>query len=282
MKVSSDKKAFIYMLISTFSFAVMGMFVRLSGEIPLYEKVFFRNFIILIIISTSIFRSKSISFLGKRENRKLLILRSVLGLAGVFTFFYAIDNLYLSDSAILNKISPFFVVLFSALILKTKTKRITYLLLTVAFTGALLIIKPQMNYTLLPALSGLVSAMFAGLAYTIINLINNRERSETIIFYFSAFSVLVTLPLLLIEFKIPSLIQLAYLILVGVFASSGQYFLTFAYKTGNAGRISILNYFGVVISLILGIIFFAEIPDIFSIIGTTLIIMSVFLLYKSK
>jgi len=270
------------MLISTISFSTMGVFVRLSGDLPLAEKVFFRNFIILIIISISILKNREISFLGKKENRKLLILRSIFGLLGVFLFFFAIDNLNLADSSILNKLSPFFVIFFSVILLKIKPHKIIYPLIFTAFLGAIFIIKPQLNYTLLPALSGILSAIFAGLAYTIINMINKKERSETIIFYFSFLSVLITFPISLLNFIIPSSMQLIYLILLGVFATSGQYFLTFAYKTGNAGKISIINYFGVVVSLGFGIIFFNEIPDIFSIIGISMIILSVFLLYKSK
>ncbi len=280
--MNNNKIAFLYMMISTISFSLMGLFVRFSGELPVYEKVFFRNLILLIIITVTMLKDGTISFVGKKENRKLLLLRSIFGLLGVYSFFFAIDNLCLSDSNVLSKSSTFFVSIFSVLILKDKISKSTLGLMVFGFLGVVLIIKPQFNYSVLPAVSGAVSAMFAGLAYTIISQINKREKGETIIFYFSAISILGTLPLFLYDFVMPTPLQLVNLIMVGVFAAGGQYFLTFAYRVGNAPKTSIVNFVGVVASLLLGVIFFGEIPDVFSIIGTIVIISSVFLLYKSK
>lgn len=277
--MNKTQLSYVFMILSTLSFACMGVFVRLSGELPLYEKVFFRNFIMLIIISVTIFKSKEATYFGKRENRKLLLLRSFSGLLGVFLFFYAIDNLYLSDSAILNKISPFFVVLFSAILLKNRSKNYVYILMVLAFAGALLIIKPSFDYTFLPALSGFLSALFAGLAYTIISMINDQEKGETIIFYFSFVSVVATLPMFFYSFVFPSPKQLIYLVALGIAATAGQYFLTHAYKIGNAAKISILNYFGLIASMILGYLIFCEVPDWFSILGTILIIIALITMY---
>ena len=280
--MNNNKLAFLYMMISTVSFSLMGLFVRFSGDLPVYEKVFFRNLVLFIIITITMIKSGNISFVGKKENRKLLILRSVFGLLGVYFFFFAIDNLCLSDSNVLSKTSTFFVSIFSMIILKDKIAKNTLIMMILGFIGAVLIIKPQFDYSVLPAVSGVTSAMFAGLAYTIISKINKREKGETIIFYFSAISIIGTLPLFLYDFVMPTPTQFINLLMVGIFAAGGQYFLSFAYRVGNAPKTSIVNFVGVVVSLLLGVIFFNEIPDVLSIIGTAVIIFSVFWLYKSK
>lgn len=42
-------KAVIFLIASAFFFALMNMFVRLSGDIPTIQKTFFRNFFALLI-----------------------------------------------------------------------------------------------------------------------------------------------------------------------------------------------------------------------------------------
>lgn len=62
------KKAVAFMLLSGLSFALMGAFVKLSGEIPVFEKVFFRN-LISMLVAFALIRGKSGGgpVFGKRE-----------------------------------------------------------------------------------------------------------------------------------------------------------------------------------------------------------------------
>lgn len=144
--MDNKPKAIILMLIAALAFAIMGAMVKLSGDIPLFEKVFYRNLISLAMAYFMIRKSK-MSFFGKGENQKYLISRSLLGLLGVVLSFYALNNLVLSDANMLNKISPFFVTLFAAVFLKEKLSKIQIPVLIIVFTGALLIIKPQFSLT---------------------------------------------------------------------------------------------------------------------------------------
>ena len=111
----SDRiKGIIFIILSAFGFAVMSAFVKLAGDIPSFQKTFFRNLVSCLIALIFIIKNRE-SFFGKRENQKLLILRSTLGTIGIVFNYYAIDKLILSDANMLNKLSPFFVIIFSAL-----------------------------------------------------------------------------------------------------------------------------------------------------------------------
>ena len=52
-------------------------------------------------------RNSKVRLLGRKENQKYLLFRSILGLLGVILNFYALNYLVLSDANILNKVSPF-------------------------------------------------------------------------------------------------------------------------------------------------------------------------------
>ncbi|BES64083.1 DMT family transporter [Gottschalkiaceae bacterium SANA] len=269
--MDNKPKAVLYMLISACAFAVMGAMVKLSGNVPVFEKVFFRNLVSLMMAYIMIKNSQS-SFWGKRENRKLLLARASLGLLGVVLYFYAISNLILADSAMLNKLSPFFVTLFAALFLKEKLSAIQIPALIVVFFGAMLIIKPQFDLSILPAMAGAASAMTAGAAYTLVRYLKDREKPATIVFYFSFVSVVGMIPFVLLDFHMPTMTQLFFLIGTGVFAAVGQFALTFAYKYAPAAEISIYNYFSILFSAVIGYLIWGEVPDGLSLLGGALVV----------
>ena len=65
-----------------------------------------------------------------------------------------------------------------------------------------------------------------------------------------------------------------YLILIGVFAASGQYFLTRAYLSGKASSVTVFDYTGVILSPLVGMIIFGENLKLTTLIGMAVIIGS--------
>ena len=269
--MENKPKAIILILISALAFAIMGAMVKLAGDIPLFEKVFYRNLLSLGMAYIMI-KNKNVSFFGKKENQKYLLSRSLLGLLGVILSFYAINYLVLSDASMLNKISPFFVTLFAVFFLKEKLTKIQIPVLIIVFSGALLIIKPQFNFSVVPSLAGFLSAMCAGATYTIIRFLRDREKASTIVFYFSFVSVVVMFPLMMLNYQKPTMIQLLYLIGIGIFAGIAQFALTNAYRYAPASEVSIYDYTSIIFSGLIGFIVWSEVPDFLSIMGSVLII----------
>ena len=114
MNLSNRSKGIIYIILSAFGFAMMSAFVKLAGDLPSFQKAFFRNIIAAFVAFILVIKNKD-SVVGKKENQKLLIPRTLFGTLGIIFNYYAIDNLVLSDANMLNKLSPFFVIVFSAL-----------------------------------------------------------------------------------------------------------------------------------------------------------------------
>lgn len=272
-KLSNRTKGIIFIIMSAFGFAMMSAFIKLSGDLPSFQKTFFRNSISVIVALTLIVKNKG-SFFGKKDNQKLLILRSTFGTIGILLNYYAIDRLVLSDANMLNKLSPFFVIIFSAIFLKEKIKPNQFFALAVAFLGALFIIKPSFSFEMIPALAGTLGGISAAAAYTCVRSLGGKEKPDTIVFYFSLFSSIVTLPLMLISYKPMSIIQFTYLILAGIFASLGQFGITFAYKFAPGKEISIFDYTNIIFSAIISLCLFGVLPDYLSVIGYLIIFSS--------
>lgn len=265
-------KGILYIVLSAFSFAFMNAFVRLAGDLPSIQKSFFRNLVALIFAAIVLKRSK-IGFSYKKENLKLLILRSTFGTLGILCNFYAIDKLVLADASMLNKMSPFFAILFSYLLLKEKIDWVQAISLAGAFVGSLFIIKPSFhNVELIPALAGFAGGMAAGAAYTFVRILGQRgEKGPFIVFFFSSFSCVTTLPFLIFQYHAMSLTQVIYLLLAGLAAAGGQFAITAAYCYAPAKEISIYDYSQIIFSAILGFFLFDQIPDFYSDLGYVII-----------
>ena len=251
----------------------MGAFVRLAGDLPSVQKSFFRNLVAFIFAAVILIRQKGSFLPHSKSNIGALLIRSVCGTLGILCNFYAVDHLALSDAAMLNKMSRFFVIVFSALFLKERTNLVQTLGVMIAFAGSLLIIKPSFaNLELVPSLLGFLGGMGAAAAYTAVRWLGIRgEKGPYIVFFFSGFSCLVTLPFLLFDFHVMTWQQWLTLLGAGLAAAGGQFSITAAYKFAPAKEISVSDYSQIIFSALLGFMMFSQLPDIWSFIGYVVI-----------
>ncbi|ELK47612.1 DMT family transporter [Halobacillus sp. ACCC02827] len=268
--MSNRNKGIILLLISAFGFSMMAAFVKLSGDVPTVQKTLFRNLVSAVIAFGFVLYNKERLF-GKKENQVLLLSRSTLGAIGIVLYFYAIDHLVLSDADMLNKLSPFLLIIFSAIFLKEKARLYQIIAVIIAFVGTLFIIKPQFSVEFIPYVSGVLSAVFAAGAYTLLRVLGDREKFYTIVFYFSFFTTVILLPFTIAFYEPMTVKQWVYLLSAGLFATLGQFGLTIAYKFAPAREISIFFYSTVVYSALISILLFGQIPDILSVIGYVVI-----------
>ena len=100
--------------------------------------------------------------------------------------------------------------------------------------------------------------------------------------YFAYIGSLVSLLILLLQkiFQAPSPSDLFMLILTGLAALVARITVTKAYQMTKAGLISLYTYSQIIFATIFGLIFFKEIPDLLSIMGTSFIIISGYFNYK--
>lgn len=284
MNIKKQYKGIFYIILSAFCFSLMDMFVRMSGDLPSIQKSFFRNIVAAVLGCILVLKEKD-SFQWKKGSGKYLILRSLFGTLGILCNFYAIDHLALADASMLNKMSPFFVVIFSFLFLKEKVTAAQILLVMGAFGGSLFVVKPTVsNLDLIPSLIGLLGGLGAGAAYTMVRKLGTvGVKGPFIVFFFSTFSCVITLPWLIFDYHAMTLWQVLVLLLAGLCAAGGQFAITAAYCYAPASEISIYDYTKVIFSMILGFVMFQQIPDFYSWVGYVIIcLMAVLMFFYNK
>lgn len=272
LSYSSKNRGIMFIVMSAFCFATMNTFVKLAGDLPSIQKSFFRN-LVAIVFAFIVLKKNRLPLRWQKGNLPCLLLRSAFGTIGILCNFYAVDHLLLSDASMLSKLSPFFAIIFSFLLLKEKVSLFQGAAIVTAFIGSLFIIKPSFaSAAFQPALVGICGAMGAGCAYTLVRLLSSRkEKGPFIVFFFSTFSCLVTLPYLLFSFHPMTLRQLLFLLLAGLAASGGQFAVTAAYSNAPAKEISVYDYSQVVFAAIMGFFLFGQVPDALSFIGYIII-----------
>ena len=283
---SNILKGIFCIITAGFGFALMSLFVKLSGDLPSMQKGFFRNIIAVFISSIPLIKHWRVINIPRNNTGWLvLISRSVFGTIGLVLNFYAISHISLADSSIIQKLSPFIILILSYIFFKEEMTRFQVFAIIIAFIGIIFIIKPSGNDIIsLGALAALLGALCSGIAYTCVRYLGTHNISgEFIIFFFSSLSSLMLLPYLILDYRTMTYYQLSMLLLAGISATIGQYGVTFAYKFAAAKNISVFDYSQVLFSGIFGYMFFGEFPDFQSLIGYIIVIsVGVVLVLRSK
>jgi drug/metabolite transporter (DMT)-like permease len=262
----------------------MAMFVRLCDDygtpISSFQKSFFRNAIALAIAAAVFFKkfsagNSNFAFPSRRA-MWMLLLRSVVGTIGIFANFYALGKIPISDGQTLNKTAPFFTVLFAWLFLGERMTKRQLFALALAFTGVVFVAKPGFaGVDSFALLIGLLGGVAAGGAYTCLRkLAGYRIDGSFIVLFFSAFSSLASVPFMIFRFDAMTVCQMLILIGAGMGAALGQFGITAAYRFAAPRSIAVFDYTNIIFTAILGFLFFAQIPDGWSVFGFLVIVFA--------
>ena len=118
-KISPRVKGIVCILFAAFGFSMMSVFIRLAGDVPTAEKAFFRNIVALAMVGV-LLAVKRVPLKPEKGSWPFITCRAVFGTIGMLLNFYAVDHLVLADANMLNKLSPFFAIIFSVLLLREK------------------------------------------------------------------------------------------------------------------------------------------------------------------
>lgn len=254
-------------------FSVMNALVKtIADDIPTGEIVFFRSSIGCLLVLLLMYRH-GVAF--SREDRPLLVLRGTMGGLYLICYFYSIAHLTLADASMLAYLSPFFSILLSLLVLRERISANTAFWLALVIIGAVLLVRPWhfSTYTL-ASLVGVMSAVFAAIAYLSVNKLSKRHHNYEIVFYFLFIATLISLPLMWNAFVWPNLYQFAILLAIALISLLGQVVLTQAFSSDNLIVVSVVRYIGIVFNIAWGWLFWHEVPLLLSLIGCLLVVVS--------
>lgn len=275
------KQAIKFMLISTLAFACMNGIVKHLTHIDAFQIVFFRAVGSLFFTFGFLFKNK-IPILG--NNRKLLVIRGLVGVTSMSFFFMATKYLPIGTAVSLRYMAPIFAAVFAVLLLKEHVKPVQWLFFAFAFAGVIVLkgFDTELNgYGLLLIF---ISAIFSGLVYVVISKIGKGDHPVVVVNYFMVISTIVGGIMSINNWVNPVGIEWLMLFGLGVFGYFGQVFMTKAFQVASTNQVAPLKYLEVVFTVLFGVFIFGEIYTLWSLLGIAMIIIALILnaLYKGR
>ncbi len=278
--MKDTNKAALLMVIAAFVYALLSANVKWIQGIPIFEKMFFRTFFGLIMVSVIVWREK-IPIRGNK--RSSLIGRGVTGFISTFFYYMALTYAPMAEAVTLSNTYPFLLAILCWVFLGEKIRSFHLIALVLSFVGAVLIIRPgfaEINFYYIIAV---LAAVFMAITYTFLRKARETEHTQVIVLWYSAICALGCIPVMLFEKPVmPTLFQFCQLLSLGIIATIYQLLLSKAYKYAPATEISIYSYTTIVFSSILGFIVWGEVPAIFTVFGALMIISGAFVIFRCE
>lgn len=262
--------------------SIVPVFVKLippESGIPTTQKLFMRGAVATLALA-AVLIMRGTSF--KPGNPILLGARSLFGIAGMLAYFLAVEGMPLAEAVTINKLSPFFVLILSWLFLGEKLKKIQILAIILGFAGVIVILRPSSIPLTLPAGLAVISALFAGSAYTTLRALRKTDRPLIVVFWFSAAVTVFFLPSVILSGVMPDFKSFVFLLCIGMSGTAGQLFMTKAYRCAPGGEVAIYGYLSVVFSMLWQILIFDSVPVTAVFVGAGLILLGGWMNYRNN
>ncbi|PUE39492.1 DMT family transporter [Limnohabitans sp. Hippo3] len=271
-----------WMILASLFFATMSVCIKYaSAHFHTFELVFYRG-VIGIVFMAAICRSQRVPL--RTPIPLMHVWRSVIGVASLTAWFYAIAHLPLATAMTLNYMSGVWVAAFlvgGTLVMgrvQDMTRQGPVVLTVIAgFTGVVMILRPTIEQNqLFAGVIGLLSGLGAALAYIQVAALGRMGEPEArTVLYFSIGTTLTGAVAML--FVGPSAWvwpQAWWLLPIGLLAALGQLCMTKAYSSGATLVVANLQYSGIVFAALYGLFLFGDQIPLIGWAGMALIIAS--------
>jgi drug/metabolite transporter (DMT)-like permease len=271
--IPAPLRGIFFMLVSTILFTGMQVTVRhVSDELHPFEISFFRNFFGLLVVSPLLFRFG----FGALQTPKLKLhaLRGALQTAGMMLFFTALTLAPLAQTVALSFTAPLFTTILAIVILRERAGWRRWAALIAGFVGAWIVIRPGLAVVNTGALLVILSSCVWAGSMIIIKILSRTESSLTITLYMGLFMAPLSLIPALFVWQWPGGQTLMFLVLVGAFGGVGHLALAQAFKESDATAVLPYDFTRLIWASALGFLVFAEVPDLWTWIGGSVIFSS--------
>ncbi len=268
--MTEQNRAILLMITAIFCFSIMDATVKALapnvGVLPAlwarYAGQMLLVFVLVLPRLTTVVRTKYPGF---------QFLRSILLMSATACFFTGLSLIPLSDAAALMSTNPMLVTLGAALFLGEKlgVRRIAGIV--AAMIGALIIIRPGSDVFSAAALFPLGAAVCYSAYALLTRRVGADEDVWTSLFYTGFVGTVLLSILVPFQWQTPNATDVALMVIVAVAGTIGQLALIRAFSIGEAAMLAPYSYAGLAFAAFWGVIFFSEIPDFWTIVGSLVI-----------
>ena len=274
MSVKDNNFNGLYWLIfnEVFLIAHIILIKTLVGDFSVFQIVFMRSISSSIIIVPILFYVKNQKNVFAQFQSNLI--RIVLSFMAISIQFFTISNIQLAQVSTIGYLRPSIMSIFAYFILSEKQSRGRWLVLIVGFLSILLVFSPEKTSIQFIALLALLGSCCGSLSTIFQKFLSKKFSEIQLMVWYSVGISILSFPFCLYTWKEVSLIELIFMVLTGLLATSAQYFYIKAFRLSQASFLAPIQYFHIIPVLIIGYLIFNEIPSYQTLIGALIIILS--------
>lgn len=262
-------------LASVVVFAGMLVCIKFLGrDIPAGQTIFVRGLISVVVLALIAWSTGRL-YLLKTDNWRSHALRSLCGTVSMFCLFVAIAMIPLADLTAISFTTPLFLTVLAMVFLGERIHGFRWTALGIGFVGVLVTIGPHLSFAhgaSAGALVALASAIFSAFALMFLRKMSGGEHAITITFYFSLTFMVCSALTAIQGWPMPTTGQWLLIVGAGLFGVFGQVLMTYSYRYAEASTIAPIDYSNMIMSIVLGYLFFDEVPTLSVWIGAPLIL----------
>jgi len=260
-----------FMLGSGLLLSCMHGLVRIvAQDLHALEVTFFRNLFGLLAVLPVIARQGLSSLRTSRPG--LVVLRTISGIIAMTTWFYSLTVLPLAEAVALSFLSVIFASIGASLVLKERMRLRRWTAIGLGFIGALLILRPGFREINLGTALVLVATITWGTNVVIVKILSRTDSLTSIVGIMAISFTVLSFPLALMVWETPTATQLLLLVGIGTLGTLGHFAMTKALALSEAGAVMPLDFTRLIWASLIGFWLFAEVPDVWTVVGGGLII----------
>jgi drug/metabolite transporter (DMT)-like permease len=264
-------------------FAMHDAMIKVLGEgYSVFQIILFAN-LFAFIPTTMLMMADQREENFHPRNPWLVSLRTVLGLTGAAGAFTAFTLLPLAEAYALLFASPLVITLLAVPILGEKIGPARLIAVLVGLFGVVIVLRPGVSEFGLGHAGALVAALFGSTATVIVRLIGPTERSAVLILFPMIAGILVMAGIMPFVYRPVELVDLAVMAAAGFLVVAGQLCIIAAYRSAPAGFVAPIQYSQIIWAILIGYLWFDEVPDKWVAVGTTIIMASgLFIVFRER
>jgi len=278
--LSDNLRGMLWMLLTAVLLTATAAASKALGQtLPVVEIVFFRMALGAAVMLPWLLRRGPSGLATRRLGAHLW--RAILGVGAYVLYIYAVSNMLLANAVALAFSTPLWMIVMSRLMMGERAGWARSLATGVGFAGILVIARPDVEISL-PALAALASALLLSIAMIYVKRLSSTESPAKLAFYVQFFGAIFTAPSTALAWTTPSSGEWVLLIGAGLIGSLGLVTQARAYGTGNPTAVTPVDFTRLPFAVLLGMIFFAELPDAWAFAGMTLIVGSILFISRRE
>jgi drug/metabolite transporter (DMT)-like permease len=242
---------------------------------------FIRALFRLIPLFILLLRTKEIKAVLSMQQPMAHLWRILAYISFTYCLLYALSKSSLTTTITLQYITPFFVLLLSAWILKEKISKQKWIAVGVATIGILIALRPTVNFEMISLLI-IAASLFGSLNKVLIRQLTATESSISITIYGNLAMVLFSIPIVVMEWQPLVWKDLFYFLIAGIFTATAQYTSVQALRFAQASSLAPLDGTSLIWCALFDYCIWQKLPHICLLIGVGIIIASNVYLLGSK